>query len=217
MTTKDADLSAVERPWDPVATTAAEVAQKLDVDPASGLSADEAARRLATQRTEPADRRQEGTGLAGVPASVRGLHAGDPARAGAGQPVVVTGDGNHGGPRRTDRVQRRHRAATGSQGGGERQGAVPDDEDDCAGPSRRPSRRDRRRGPRGRRRRPGRGRQPGAGRRGYRWLRPSRSRKPRSPGEPPGRQERRPGPGEDVPWATDLHGLHEHVGHPRSR
>ena len=48
MTTKDADLSAVERPWDPVATTAAEVAQKLDVDPASGLSADEAAKRLAS-------------------------------------------------------------------------------------------------------------------------------------------------------------------------
>ncbi len=48
MTTKDADLSAVERSWDPVATTAAEVAQKLDVDPASGLSADEAAKRLAT-------------------------------------------------------------------------------------------------------------------------------------------------------------------------
>ena len=48
MTTKDADLSAVERSWDPVATTAAEVAQKLDVDPASGLSADEAAKRLAS-------------------------------------------------------------------------------------------------------------------------------------------------------------------------
>ena len=48
MTTKDADLSAVERPWDPVATTAAEVAQKLDVDPANGLSAGEAAKRLAS-------------------------------------------------------------------------------------------------------------------------------------------------------------------------
>src|SRR5918995_1471665 len=48
MTTKDADVSAVERPWDPVATTAAEVARELDVDPATGLSAGEAAKRLAS-------------------------------------------------------------------------------------------------------------------------------------------------------------------------
>ena len=48
MTTQDTDLSAVERPWDPVATTAAEVAQKLEVDPANGLSAGEAAKRLAS-------------------------------------------------------------------------------------------------------------------------------------------------------------------------
>ena len=48
MTTKDADLSAGERAWDPVASTAAEVAQRLDVDPATGLSADEAAKRLAS-------------------------------------------------------------------------------------------------------------------------------------------------------------------------
>jgi P-type Ca2+ transporter type 2C len=48
MTTMDSDVSAVERPWDPVATTAADVAQKLDVDPATGLSAAEAAKRLAS-------------------------------------------------------------------------------------------------------------------------------------------------------------------------
>jgi Ca2+-transporting ATPase len=48
MTTMDSDVSAVERPWDPVATTAADVAQKLEVDPATGLSATEAAKRLAS-------------------------------------------------------------------------------------------------------------------------------------------------------------------------
>ena len=47
MTTQDAELSAVERPWDPVATTAAEVAQKLEVDPANGLSSGEAAKLIA--------------------------------------------------------------------------------------------------------------------------------------------------------------------------
>ena len=48
MTTKDVDFSAVERPRDPVASTAADVALELGVDPAAGLSAEEAGSRLAS-------------------------------------------------------------------------------------------------------------------------------------------------------------------------
>jgi Ca2+-transporting ATPase len=48
MTTSDATSSAVQRPRDPVATEAVDVARDLDVDPARGLSTDEAQARLAS-------------------------------------------------------------------------------------------------------------------------------------------------------------------------
>ncbi|HTW14026.1 MAG TPA: HAD-IC family P-type ATPase [Nocardioides sp.] len=48
MTTKDVQGDLVERPVDPVAADAADVARGLGVDPAVGLSAEEAARRLST-------------------------------------------------------------------------------------------------------------------------------------------------------------------------
>src|SRR4051794_9054955 len=47
MTTKDAPISVVENPHDPVAAAATEVARDLDVDPERGLSSEEAARRLS--------------------------------------------------------------------------------------------------------------------------------------------------------------------------
>src|ERR1700742_4136194 len=48
MTTKDAPISVVPNPHDPVSTEAAEVARDLAVDPERGLSAEEAASRLST-------------------------------------------------------------------------------------------------------------------------------------------------------------------------
>src|SRR3954469_25352516 len=47
MTTKDAPISVVENPHDPVAAAATEVARDLDVDPERGLSSEEAASRLS--------------------------------------------------------------------------------------------------------------------------------------------------------------------------
>ena len=128
-------------------------------------------------------------------------------------------DGHDGRAGRPDRVQRGHRAAAGVEGRGERQGAVADDEDDRAGASRRPGGRDRRRGAGARRRRAGRGRQPGARRRpGLR----GRDARDRGGGadrrEPAGRQVDRPGARRGrAAGRPDLHGLHEHVGHPRPR
>jgi Ca2+-transporting ATPase len=48
MTTKDAPISVVQKPHDPVAAQAADVARELDVDPGRGLSSEEAASRLAS-------------------------------------------------------------------------------------------------------------------------------------------------------------------------
>jgi Ca2+-transporting ATPase len=48
MTTNDAPIAVVERPRDPVASEAADVARELGVDPSRGLSAEEARSRLAS-------------------------------------------------------------------------------------------------------------------------------------------------------------------------
>ena len=74
-------------------------------------------------RRQPAGRRQEGARLARLPAPVRGLHAGHPAGRGRRQPARHRRDRHHGRAGRPDRLQRRHRAAPGGQGRGERQGA----------------------------------------------------------------------------------------------
>ena len=201
----------------PTASDAAEVARSLDVDPAQGLTAGEAASRLASHGAEPAGRRQEGAGLARLPAPVRGLHAGGAPGRGRRQPGGHRRDRHHGRAGRADRVQRGRRSAPGGEGRGERQGAGADDEDDRPGTSRRPGGRDRRRGAGARRRGAGRGRQPGARRRPGG---PGRDAGDRGGGadrrEPAGRQVDRPGAGRGRPAGRpDLHGVHEHLGHPR--
>ena len=97
-------------------------------------------------RSQPAGGRQEGAGLAGLPSSVRGLHAGHPPGGGRCQPGRHGGDRHHRRTGRAHGLQRGDRPAPGVQGRGERQGSLTDDEDDRQGASRRPGGRGRRRG-----------------------------------------------------------------------
>ena len=144
---------------------AVDVARDLGVDPAVGLTDDEARsrlgsmgpNRLAAGKKEPAWRafvRQYEDFMQLVllgAAAVNQVVTGE-----TGTTVVLAGLTVFNavvGP------------AAGVEGRGERQGAVPDDEDDRAGASRTAGGRDRRREPGSRRCRAGRGRQPGACRR----------------------------------------------------
>ena len=135
--------------------------------------------------------------------------------------LVVTGDAGHlDRAGRPDRVQRGDRAAAGGQGRGERQGARADDEDDRAGAPRRPGGRDRRRG---------------AGARATScWSRPATWCRPTGGSALAATLEIEEAAltGESLPVGKsiepvagrrraarrpDLHGVHEHHGHPRPR
>ena len=134
---------------------------------------------------------------------------------------VVTGDvgdGRRAG--RADRLQRGDRTAPGGEGRGEPQGARADDEDDRARAPRRPGGRDRRRASSCRATsccsRRATACPPTAG---SSSPPPSRSRRPRSPARAcRSAKSTEPVPGADVAARRpDVHGVHEHVGHARTR
>ena len=219
MTTKDADLSALGGSWDPVSTTAPEVARDLDVDPASGLSAEEAAsgsRRTGRTGWPPARRSRAGArSCASTRTSCRSscwraalvnqIVTGE-----TGTTVVLAGLTVFNaviGLRQEAKAEESVKALsqmmkTIARVRRDGQAVEIDAEELVPG-----------------RRRAGRGRQPGARRRPGD---PGRDAGDRGGGadrrEPAGRQVDRPGAGRGRPARRpDLHGLHEHLGHPRPR
>ena len=219
MTTQHAVPGAASPAIDPVSADTAQVAQAFGVVPETGLSAQEATARLESMGANRLAERPRSRPARPSCASTRTSCRSSCWRRRVVNQFVTQDVGHHGGARRPDRLQRGDRAAPGGEGRGERQGAGPDDEDHRPRAPRRPGRRDRRRGAGARRRRAGGGGQPGP------------RRRPGLPGgdagdrgggadrrEPAGRQVDRPGRGRGRPARRpDLHGLHEHLGHPRPR
>ena len=196
-----------------------EVARRLTVDPAKGLTAAEVKeRRRGT--AERARGQEEGVRLAGVRASVQRRHADGAAGRRDRQPDLHAGDQHDARAARADRLQRGAGHEPGGQGRGQPGRAAEDDEEHRPRAPRRRGRRGRRRGAGAGRHRADRGGQPRAGRRPALRCRHARDRRGRAHRRErrlaQGHRRRSPSP-DVAARRPHRHGVHEHRGHARPR